>query len=73
MNNKPSINNKRDVMKYAGLASQLLAYIGGAVFIGFQVDKWLHTKPVFICILPLVVLTAVFYKLFKETGKKSKE
>jgi len=51
----------------------MLAYIGGAVFIGFQIDKWLHTKPVFICILPLVVLTAVFYKLFKETGKKSKE
>ncbi|HUM98106.1 MAG TPA: AtpZ/AtpI family protein [Chitinophagaceae bacterium] len=59
-------------MKYAGLASQLLASIGVAVFIGFQIDKWLHTKPVFICILPILVLVVIFYKLFKETGKESK-
>lgn len=57
-------------MKYAGLASQLLAYIGISVFVGYKTDKWLHSSPVFICIVPLLVLIAVFYKLIKDTNPK---
>ena len=57
-------------MKYAGLASQLLAYIGLSVFIGYKADKWLETSPVFICAVPLIVLVAVFYKMIKDTSPK---
>jgi F0F1-type ATP synthase assembly protein I len=56
--------------RYAGLAAQLLASIGIAVFIGIRADRWLHTMPVFSCVLPLLVLVATFYKLARATGNK---
>jgi F0F1-type ATP synthase assembly protein I len=54
-------------MKYAGLGAQLLAGIGIAVFTGLKADRWLGTLPLFACLLPLLVLFAVFYRLFRET------
>lgn len=60
-------------MRYAGLGSQLLAAIGLAVFAGLKADQWLHTSPVFACVLPLLTLTAIFYKLMRETGKPKKD
>lgn len=73
MDKRPSRNNNKDVLRYAGLGSQLLAAIGLAVFGGLKADKWLHTSPVFACVLPLLVLTAIFYKLAKETGKQKND
>lgn len=68
---KPSSDaSKRDLLRYAGLATQLLVYLSLAVFIGLKVDRWLHCFPLLTALLPLLVLTAVFYKLFKETGSK---
>lgn len=58
-------------MRYASLGTQLLAAIGLAVFLGLKADKWLHTSPLFACVLPLLILSAIFYKLFRETGKKN--
>lgn len=58
-------------MKYAGLGTQLLAAIGLAVFAGLKLDKWLNTLPLLACVLPLLVLSAIFYKLFRETGRKN--
>lgn len=55
-------------MRYAGLAGQLLAAIGIAVFIGFKADGWLHTSPLFASVLPLLVLIGIFYKLMRETS-----
>ncbi len=60
-------------MKYASLGTQLLVAIGLAVFLGLKGDTWLHTSPLFACILPLLVLSAVFYKLFRETGRPKKD
>ncbi|MBK7291485.1 MAG: AtpZ/AtpI family protein [Chitinophagaceae bacterium] len=74
MNNKhkPSqSSNKEFLMKYAGLGTQLLVAIGLSVFVGLKIDKWLHTSPLFACVLPLLVLSAIFYKLFKETSRKN--
>ena len=62
-----SSNNQQFLMKYAGLGAQLLAGIGVAVFAGLKADRWLRTLPLFSCVLPLLVLCAVFYKLFRET------
>lgn len=58
-------------MRYASLGTQLLAAIGLAVFLGLKADKWLHTSPLLACVLPLLILSAIFYKLFRETGKKN--
>jgi hypothetical protein len=66
---KPSsTQSKRDVLRYSGLATQLLVYLSLAVFGGLKADRWLHCFPLLTALLPLIVLGAVFYKLFKETG-----
>jgi F0F1-type ATP synthase assembly protein I len=65
---KPSSNNsKRDLLRYAGLGTQMLVSIGIAVFIGLKTDKWLHTLPLFSCVLPLLVLVGIFYQLMRQT------
>ncbi len=58
-------------MEYAGLASQLMAALGLGVFIGYKLDGWLSISfPVFIWVLPLVFLMAMFVKIFKDTSRK---
>jgi F0F1-type ATP synthase assembly protein I len=69
----PPGKNNRDVLRYAGLGTQLLIAIGLAVFAGLKADKWLHTSPLLACILPLLTLIAIFYKLMKETAKPSND
>ena len=44
--------------------------IGLAVFAGLKADKWLHTSPLLVCALPLLLLFGIFYKLVKETARK---
>jgi hypothetical protein len=50
-----------------------MAALGLAVFAGIKADKWLHTFPLLACVLPLVVLSALFYKLFRETSRNGKK
>ena len=74
MNNKtPPNNSNRDLIKYAGLGTQILVALGLAVFAGLKGDKWLHTSPLLVCILPLLILFVIFYKLIKETAKPPKD
>jgi len=71
MNNKPPSNdNNRDLVRYASLGTQMLAAIGLAVFAGLKLDKWLHTLPLLACVLPLLTLVSIFYKLMRETARK---
>lgn len=61
----------RDLLKYAGLTTQMFVALGIAVFIGLKSDKWLNTGfPILVWIFPLVVIIALMYKLIKETGTK---
>lgn len=74
MSNKPPSNNSnRDLMRYASLGTQMLVAIGLAVFVGLKADKWLHTLPLLSCVLPLLTLIAIFYKLMRETAKPPKD
>jgi len=71
MNSKPPPDsNRRFLMRYAALGSQLLAAIAIGVFAGLKADGWLHTSPLFACALPLLILSLIFYKLYRETSKK---
>jgi hypothetical protein len=70
VNPRQSPNNNRDLLKYAGLGAQLLAAIGLAVFAGLKADEWLRTSPLFACVLPLLALAGMFYKLARDTGKQ---
>ena len=69
----PPDSNKQFLLKYAGLSTQLLAATGLGVFAGLKADKWLHTSPLFSCVLPLLILSGIFYKLIRETGRKGKD
>jgi F0F1-type ATP synthase assembly protein I len=64
----PQRNNNRELLRYAGLGTQIMAAIALAVFAGIRMDKWLHTFPLLACVLPLLVLSALFYKVFRDTG-----
>jgi len=59
---------KSDLLRYAGLASQLLVYLAIAVAAGMKIDRWAGIFPLLTILFPLLTLAALFYKLFKETG-----
>ena len=61
------------MLRYAGLGTQMLLSIGIAVFIGLKTDVWLHTLPLFACVLPLLTLAVIFYKLLRQTGNKNND
>ena len=66
-------SNRRFLLRYASLGTQLLIAIGLGVFIGLKLDEWLHSSPLLACILPLLILSGIFYKLFRETGSKQQD
>lgn len=67
------LTNNKYLLRYAGLGSQLLAGIGLAVFLGLKADRWLHTSPLLSCVLPLLALIAIFYKLIRDTGNNKRK
>jgi len=64
-------NNKSLVLRYMGFAFQLMAALALAVFGGLKLDKWIKPGiPVFIWVLPLLVLIAILIKVIKDTSEK---
>ncbi len=70
---QPSNSNKQFFLRYASLGTQLIVALGLAVFIGLKADKWLNTLPLLACVLPLLTLIGIFYKLMRETAKPPKD
>jgi undecaprenyl pyrophosphate phosphatase UppP len=66
-------NSNKDLLRYAGLATQIFVSLGIAMFIGIKADKWIALSfPVLSWALPLLVLVGLIIKLIKETsGKKN--
>jgi hypothetical protein len=59
-------------MRYAGLGAQILVSLGVAVFAGYHADRWVGTPfPIFVWVLPLLVVSLMIYQLIKETSKKN--
>ncbi len=67
---KKLFSSNKDLLRYAGLGTQMMLAISIAVFIGLKADNWLNSLPLFACILPLLTLGAIFYKLMRQTGNK---
>ncbi len=63
-------NNSNELLRYAGMATQIFVMLGIAVFIGIKADGFLHSSPLLVALLPLLVLVGIFYKVFKESSKK---
>ena len=69
--NEGEKSNKNLLYKYAGLAAQMMASLGLGVFLGLKADKWLAFKiPLFIWVLPLLLLVAIIWQIIRENSKK---
>ncbi len=62
--------NNSDLLKYAGLATQLLVGIGIGVFAGIKLDSLFRFKiPLLVWLLPLLIIVSVIIKIVKDTSK----
>ncbi len=60
-----------DYLKYSGIGFQIAATIGVGVFIGYQLDKWLHTpQPYFTLGFSFVFVILALVIGLKDWGKK---
>ena len=63
--------NRRELLRYAGLSSEVFASVGISLFLGIKADKWLHVSfPLLSWGLPLLVIVLLIVKLIKESSKK---
>lgn len=73
MSEKDEKENRNLMMRYAGLGTTWLVSLGAAVYVGYQLDKWLKWGfPLFIILSPVVMLVGLFWQLFKEFGNNKK-
>lgn len=57
-------------MRYAGLAFQMLAGIGVALFAGYKIDQWVGIRfPLFMIIFSLLALAVLLWQIIKDTSK----
>jgi F0F1-type ATP synthase assembly protein I len=65
------ISNRRELLRYAGLSSEVFASVGIAIFLGIKADKWFKLSfPMFSVSLPLLVIIALIVRLVKESSRK---
>lgn len=59
------------LMRYAGLAMQFFVAIGLGIFLGIKLDNWVKIPfPVFVWILPLLLILGMIVKVWVDTNKK---
>ncbi len=62
---------RNSLYRYSGLAMQFLVSLGIAVLLGLKADRWLNLSlPVFVWLLPLLVLVGLMINIIKETSKR---
>ncbi len=71
MKEKQRPENNRLLFQYAGFAAQVAAGLGIAVFGGIKLDDWIEPGfPLFVWLLPLIVIIGILIKAIKDTSKK---
>jgi F0F1-type ATP synthase assembly protein I len=63
-------NSNKLLLRYAGLAFQMMATLGLAVFVGYKIDQrtgW--SFPVFMIIFSLLGLTLLLWQIIKDTRR----
>lgn len=75
MSNKPSTGNgRKDLLRYAGMGTQMLVTIGVAVFLGLKADRWLKISfPLLVWLLPLLVICGLLYQFVRATSKRKND
>ncbi len=67
-------SNNKDLLRYAGLGTQIFVSLGIAVFAGYKADQWMGISfPLMVWLLPLLVLGLMIYKMIKATSKRKQD
>jgi hypothetical protein len=65
-------DRRRELLRYAGLSSEVAASIAVAVILGIKADKWLKVSfPILSWCLPLLVIVVLIIKLIKDSSGKN--
>jgi hypothetical protein len=66
-------DRRRELLRYAGLSSEVVASVGVSVFLGMKADKWLKLSfPIVSWALPLLVIVVLLVNLIRQgSGKKN--
>jgi len=66
-------DRRKELLRYAGLSSEVVASVGISVFLGMKADKWLKLSfPILSWALPLLVIVVLLINLIRQgTGKKN--
>ena len=67
MSKAPQPPDNRSALRYLGLATQIMAYLAISVWAGIRIDRLAGIFPLLTVIFPLIVLFALFYKIFRDT------
>jgi len=73
-NGQEALRSRRaELLRYAGLSSEVVAAVGLSVFLGIKADKWLKVSfPILSWALPLLVIVVLLVNLIKAgSGKKN--
>lgn len=74
MSKQQKRSNNNEILRYAGLGTQIFVSLGLAVFAGYKADQWINISfPLLVWLLPFLVLALMIYKLVKETSKRKKD
>ena len=64
-------DRRRELLRYAGLSSQVVASVGISVFLGMKADKWLKLSfPILSWALPLLVIVVLLINLIRSGSDK---
>jgi len=64
-------DRRRELLRYAGLSSEVVASVGLSVFLGMKADKWLKVSfPILSWALPLLVIVVLLVNLIRSGGSK---
>jgi len=62
---------RRELLRYAGLSTEVVASVGLAVFLGMKADKWLKVSfPILSWALPLLVIVVLLINLIRSGSNK---
>jgi hypothetical protein len=65
------VSRRRQLVRYAGISSEVTASVGLSVFLGIKADKWLKLSfPIFSWALPLLVIVVLLVQLVKAGSDK---
>lgn len=71
MARKKSSKNSNEVMKYAGMATQMAVSIFMGIWLGKKADVYFELdKPYFTLLGALIMLVAIFILIFKDLTKR---